>query len=123
MPSQVDVAPEWLAWLADWAASNEAVTALHLFGSRASGRRRPKPSPAPVPDLDVAYELIGATEQERYEASFDVGSGTAAIDFFHRFGVPLDLEFMDGDTTPRITRFVATNGVCIWRRDPPLGTV
>lgn len=119
MPRQVDVPAEWLSWLADWAADNEEVTALHLFGSRASGRRRPKPDPPTVPDLDVAFELAGASEQERYEASFDVGSGTAAIDFFHRFGVSLDLEFMDGETTPRVTRFVTTEGVCIWRRRPP----
>lgn len=119
MSVQMDVPTDWLAWLVDWAADNEEVTALHLFGSRATGRRRPKADAPAVPDLDVAFELAGATEQERYEASFDVGSGTAAIDFFHTFGVPLDLEFMDGETTPRITRFVSADGVCIWRRRPP----
>lgn len=116
MTLHFDTRPEWLAWLADWAAGTEEVVALHLFGSRASGARRAKADAPPLPDIDVAYEVAGATEQERFAASFDVGAGTAAIDFFHRFGVPLDLEFMDGDTTPRVTRFVAADGVCIWRR-------
>jgi predicted nucleotidyltransferase len=116
MTLHFETRPEWLAWLADWAAGTEEVVALHLFGSRASGARRPKAVAPPLPDLDVAYEVAGATEQERFAASFDVGAGTAAIDVFHRFGVPLDLEFMDGDATPRISRFVATDGVCIWRR-------
>ena len=26
--------------------------------------------------------------------------------------------FVDGETTPRVTRFVAADGVCIWRRVP-----
>ena len=116
MRTHFDTRAEWLDWLADWAAANDEVVALHLFGSRASGRRRPKADAPPGPDLDVAYELAGETEQDRFDASFDVGAGTAAIDFFHRFGVALDLEFMDGDTTPRITRFVAADGICIWRR-------
>lgn len=112
-----DTRPEWLAWLADWAAGTDEVVALHLFGSRATGARRRKADAPTVPDLDVAYEVAGATEQDRFETSFDVGAGATAIDFFHAFGVPLDLEFMDGDTTPRITRFVAAGGICIWRRD------
>lgn len=119
MRTHFDTRPEWLDWLAEWAAANDEVVALHLFGSRASGHRRAKADAAPIPDLDVAFELSGATEQDRYDASFDVGSGTAAIAFFHLFGVPLDLEFMDGETTPRITRFVTADGLCIWRRPPP----
>ncbi len=117
MSVHFDTRPEWLAWLRDWAAGTEEVVALHLFGSRATGVRRLKADALPVPDLDLAYEVAGATEQDRFAASFDVGAGTAAIDFFHRFGVHLDLEFMDGDSTPRVTRFVQAAGVCLWRRD------
>lgn len=117
MSLHFDTRPEWLAWLADWAAGTDKVVALHLFGSRATGARRRKADAPAVPDLDVAYELAGATEQDRFNSSFDLGAGTTAIDFFHAFGVPLDLEFMDGETTPRITRFVSAAGICIWRRD------
>lgn len=103
-----DTDPAWLDDLCVWARTEPCIKALWLFGSRASGVRTPKTGQSPVPDLDIAFEVDGETEDERFQNAF-VGGVAQEVEFSRAFGVPVDLQFMDS-TTPRVRSYVAKAG-------------
>jgi len=55
-----DTDPAWLDPIRQWAAKVPEVEQVWIFGSSATGVRRPKEDPPSLPDLDIAYTLRGA---------------------------------------------------------------
>jgi predicted nucleotidyltransferase len=53
----LDIRPEWVRGLCEWAARNDNVRQLWLFGSRARGDARPDS------DVDIALALMPADAQ------------------------------------------------------------
>lgn len=90
---------------------------MWLFGSRVTGVRTPHHPPRPVPDLDVAVELIGATEGERLGEWICEREGWSD-DLRARLPVALDMRLCDFDSTDELPKWVAAVGLLIYERQP-----
>ena len=112
-----DTENEWLEILCSWAASEEGVAALWLFGSRASGQRRQKENQPDVPDLDVALEVTGSTGEDRLENWFYLRDCYTS-DQLPALPVRLDLHYCDFESNDKVPEFVKATGVLFYRRQP-----
>lgn len=110
-----DTDPIWLEQLREWAREETIITALWLFGSRASGVRRSKSNTSAIPDLDIAFEVEGDTADQRFQSAF-VGDSSREAKLTRAFGILVDLEFMD-DSTPKVKAYVASTGIRFYWRE------
>ena len=113
-----DTQEGWLDSIRDWAQREPRVVRVWVFGSRATGRRRPKHSMATEPDLDIAYELVQVRSDETtFTANFFRKDGWKAS-LQASLPVALDLQFMITDEPDaQVPIWVAEHGVLIWERD------
>lgn len=110
-----DTDPAWLDILCAWAAAERRVVRLWIFGSRATGERRPKSKAAAAPDLDVAYELVQVLPDETpYTAAFYRDKGWKAA-LQAKLPVVLDLQYSMTDVADaKVPVWVKAHGVLIY---------
>lgn len=89
-----DTDPAWLETIRTWALRTVDVDRVWVFGSRATGVRRPKAAPSAVPDLDVAYTLRGSDPGSLFGLACAEGSCWQAM-LQRRIPIPVQLEFAD----------------------------
>jgi predicted nucleotidyltransferase len=100
--------------------SQQRIGRAWIFGSRRSGRRRPKDVVKPA-DIDVAVELVDVPEADTLLAMFDVRF--AANDFFvhgHPYGLSttegqagfVQIEF-PGKEGPTVAAFITADGATL----------
>lgn len=106
----MDMRDEWLAALRQWAANNEAVKELWVFGSRAKGNARPDS------DIDVAVLLMPPIEGTDW-AMF------AYFDNFYcwkgqlRFAVDWNVDLVAIGPKFEMEEEVKATGVRVWARE------
>ena len=94
--------------LNQWASSRSAIRRLWIYGSRARGDAHPKS------DLDVALELVVALPHETATDVWFENIGNWRSDLSGRFPFPVQLELLDGATTPTIQSGTARDGVLVY---------
>lgn len=107
--------PEWITVLRNWAAAEPRIVRVWIFGSRATGFRRPKSEPVTEPDLDVAYELTQVLSDETpYTAAF-FRDETWKATLQSQISVALDLQYsMIDQSDANVPQWVAAHGVLIY---------
>jgi predicted nucleotidyltransferase len=101
----------WSNIIADWARSNQYVSEVWFFGSRARG------SNSEESDLDVAIVMAGSDAETRYNDWFDFKSEwRAALQAL--LPVTLDLQLGDSDfSKERVWPAIQREGLLVFRRD------
>jgi predicted nucleotidyltransferase len=105
----MDIKPEWLNALRAWAAKNESIYQLWLFGSRVKGTSRPDS------DIDIALELMPATGTHNWALA-------AYVEFFEKWkqelrdAVGWDISLTAIGPGCDMDEEVRATGVVLWRR-------
>ena len=95
--------------LNQWASSRSAIRRLWIYGSRARGNA------CPNSDLDVALELVVALPHETSTDVWFENIDDWRSDLSGRFPFPVQLELLEGATTPTIQSGTARDGVLVYK--------
>ena len=105
----MDLEPERLAALKAWAANNESVQELWLFGSRAKGTAKPKS------DVDLALILMPETDNTNWAFAKYIESRAAWKRVLQNIaGRPVSLCAIEHGEP--LYKEVLSTGVCLWSR-------
>ncbi|MFN7533915.1 MAG: hypothetical protein ACK5QD_03070 [Brevundimonas sp.] len=110
-----DTRPEWIDVIREWAASDDRISQVWVFGSRATGRRSAKPNASPVPDLDIGYVLRGTSEGDRLAYAMCM-LGEWREWLADRIPVTIDLQYTDKDIDRIVWPAIKDHGVMVFRR-------
>lgn len=103
----IDLSPEQVAAIVQWAKSTPEIEAVLLFGSRARGTSKPDS------DADLALLIY---EQHFPLAAF-IGEGEAWQNHLRlATGITVNIDLLDGANTPRVVAFVKDCSVELFRR-------
>ncbi|WP_156320399.1 hypothetical protein [Brevundimonas sp. AAP58] len=116
MSLHFDTDPGWIEAIREWAAAEDRIHRVWIFGSRATGKRTLKPNPSPVPDLDVGYVLTGADDGERLGYAI-CGPARWRELLAERITVPVDLQYAEPDLDERVWPAIVDHGILIYSRD------
>ena len=110
-----DTRPEWIDVIREWAASDDRISQVWVFGSRATGRRSAKPNASPVPDLDIGYVLSGTSEGDRL--AYDICMRHQWRELLaERIAVTIDLQYADKDIDRIVWPAIEDHGVLVFSR-------
>jgi hypothetical protein len=107
-----DTDPAWFDPIRRWAVQVPEVERVWIFGSRATGTRRVKEDPGPIPDLDIAYTLRGAADDDLLSLVMLHGKAWRAW-LQARIPVPIQLELATPDDA-MVWPAVLAHGVMIY---------
>jgi predicted nucleotidyltransferase len=106
---QSDMREEWVVALRGWATSNDNVSQLWLFGSRAKGTARPNS------DIDIAIEMMPADGKHNWALA-------NYVEFFEiwkaelRDAVNWPVSLIAIGPSFDMDSEVRETGICLWRR-------
>ena|ERR1700688_1446917 len=107
--NNVDMRDEWIVALRAWAAKNDCVLELWLFGSRTAGTSRPES------DIDIAVALMPPTGKHDWALTAFVESFDAWKSQL-RAAVEWDVSLVAIGPGFEMDTIVRTTGIRLWRR-------
>ena len=93
-----------------WATSQPSINRVWLFGSRARGEA------GPDSDLDIALEVVPAYPDASATDCWFTHSSQWRGELAARFPFRIQLELLDGMSTPTISRGIEKSGVLAYER-------
>jgi hypothetical protein len=110
-----DTRPEWIDVIREWAASDDRISQVWVFGSRATGRRSVKPDSLPIPDLDIGYVLSRSSEEDPFTYAMCM-LGEWRKWLADRIPVTIDLQYTDKDIDRIVWPAIEDHGVLVFSR-------
>jgi predicted nucleotidyltransferase len=93
-----------------WATSQPVIYRVWLFGSHARGEA------GPDSDIDIAVEVVPVHADESVTDCWFTHSSKWRSELAARFPFRIQLELLDGLSTPTISRGIARSGVLVYER-------